>query len=485
MENGEWQFVSRRQGGRRTNRKCRPGGITGLFTSSSAKNKSNAFFSFEGLQEQDGTSEREQRATVECVVKSIEQLVKQVQLSNLWKDIQCKFLDAVRAELEFIQAQRVKSEEKHLCQYAKKDLQDEPISEFWTAGEKVAYSLVCLGLGSPTACSDTLSCRYQLALAVLLQQLLAIPCSRVRITDPVMNEVDYQVLVALSLLSDHDAEARELQQPAGEKAELVLYLAPHCDADLYGDILGAELGIQRFCVKCFACADSRLDARKDASSSFESSYSKKLCGSRSRPRGFVLIGNTLTSYEMRRQFFGDLRFDHWPRATPACNSLVLPSETNCVSGTFGGPCESLFSISGRVLANKLQEKGWEASEQTQACVSMCASGDVQHQMGSAASEASEPCPGMRSSVECCRGDTRAACRWVIPSRGAFLLLALLPFVSEWPLEQPFPLHPRAFNDLAVSRFRAPRTEAQRAFFWREALRQEKHFQKKDRHRRRR
>ena len=89
----------------------------------------------------------------------------------------------------------------------------------------------------------------------------------------------------------------------------------------------------------------------------------------------------------------------------------------------------------------------------------------------------------RCDAECCGPLAAARCKWVTPSRGAFILLALLPFVSEWPITQPFPRHPAAFNDIAVSQFPAPRTEAQRSIFWKQALQSERRSQRPQNRRR--
>ncbi|CBZ56066.1 conserved hypothetical protein [Neospora caninum Liverpool] len=57
-----------------------------------------------------------------------------------------------------------------------------------------ACTLICLGLGSPTECSDTASCRYQLALALLIQKALGVSPSRSFVADPAMNATDFALL---------------------------------------------------------------------------------------------------------------------------------------------------------------------------------------------------------------------------------------------------------------------------------------------------
>ncbi|KEP65682.1 UNVERIFIED_CONTAM: SRR1 protein [Hammondia hammondi] len=58
-------------------------------------------------------------------------------------------------------------------------------------------TLICLGLGSPTECSDTASCRYQLGLALLIKRMLNISDASTFIADPAMTSMDFAVLQRL------------------------------------------------------------------------------------------------------------------------------------------------------------------------------------------------------------------------------------------------------------------------------------------------
>ncbi|KFH12121.1 SRR1 protein [Toxoplasma gondii VAND] len=58
-------------------------------------------------------------------------------------------------------------------------------------------TLICLGLGSPTECSDTASCRYQLGLALLIKRMLNISEASTFIADPAMTLTDFALLQRL------------------------------------------------------------------------------------------------------------------------------------------------------------------------------------------------------------------------------------------------------------------------------------------------
>lgn len=487
MDDGEWQFVSRRRGGARTDRNSHSVSLGGTFAPSFTRYNGKVTPVAQGSDDQDGTTGSQRKAIAESVVAAIEQLRKEVELSDLWEEIQHKLAEAVLVEL---QSMRNLSEETKKAQpdYVEDGRRNRPSSRgSWPVGDGVAYSLVCLGLGSPTSCSDVLSCRYQLALALLLQKLLRIPSSRVQISDPVMNEVDLQVLDVLSLSSGHGQQAEERQPLQGQQhkgeVELVLYLAPHCDADLYGDILGMELALQPFCSRCFSCTDPPFGEyqRPDANRGLSTSSSP--CGSRPRYRGFVLIGNLLSSYEMRRSFFGQLQLDEARPASPVDRYSPPHSERDCSQAAAyqaaERPCDGSVSAAGHELdaeahpcVSPTRNRQAEVVPCDTPTTQRATSFDGAHSQ-EAAPETAESQASTDSTMTGCQGTSDATCpapcHWVVPSRGAFVLLELLSFVSEWPLERPFPAHLRAFNDLAISILPAPRTKMQRAAFWKATL----------------
>ncbi|KAJ8078722.1 sensitivity to red-light reduced protein [Marasmius tenuissimus] len=95
---------------------------------------------------------------------------------------------------------------------------------------KEPFSLVCLGLGSPS--SSPIS-RAQFAfLLYLCDSLHLTTLSRVSLYDPVFTDEDHK------LFEDHGFSMSSDLRPAG--TEPVIYFMPHCDMELYEAILEAN-----------------------------------------------------------------------------------------------------------------------------------------------------------------------------------------------------------------------------------------------------
>ncbi|XP_026192531.1 uncharacterized protein LOC34620687 [Cyclospora cayetanensis] len=551
-DEGEWQFVSR--GGRgkghgpRANRNCNATRLGSFLAPGSLQGCSleNSNQRFPCPSPKDAGEE----AAVEAgVVRAVQRLTEELGASAFWEEVLHQLQAALREELRCLLASSSSSAPE--CESGSSNTPGvpgspasslalappyvSPMPESPTAAAsadlgrpslpnspkaKVAYSLVCLGLGSPTACSDVLSCQYQLALALQLQRLLRIPAGRVRVADPVMSETDKRAVETLFQLDAGQAAApsRRRQSYAEEAenedeeeteadGEIAVYLAPHCDVDLYGEILGAEMQLHGFCTRCFSCTQfrdvasaeaegpTRAAAQREATaasameehaleptaegasaehaageatgaerghgataagavaaSATEGKDGYACCSSRReasrwtcpdvcrRKRGFVLIGNALSSYELRRHLFGDLRFVSaaWRFPRRHCDASSTPG-----SLAEGGATDTAL---GAGVAD-----GARAS----------ASGQGRPPRGDlrAAASRSGRLEGAARDIQ------------VTPARWALVLFELLPYVSELPLQCSFSPHPRAFNDLAVCRFETPRTEEQRRAFWKAAMQQ--------------
>ncbi|KAL8269235.1 hypothetical protein Esti_006844 [Eimeria stiedai] len=497
MDETEWLTVSLRRRGPKTDRKCRVVNRS-EFALSSSKYAGAATACIRS-----GAVDPQQKARAESAAQAIEQLAEETQVSALWEEIRRNLKNAVYAELASLRGAGTSStsfisENQGAASSPAAASKD----DLWGAFGRVSFSLVCLGLGSPTDCSDVLSCRYQLALGMLLRKLLRIPRGRVQVQDPVMNETDALVLSALSLCPHAEGEVTEEESVGFSEAppefELTVYLAPHCDADLYGDLLGLELGLQPFCLRCFSCAaPSSSSSHNDADATQGISLLRNSSGhSRQKTQGFILIANLLSSYELRRSFFGELNFvEHLKKIS--CQQ-PCGEEEGCSEAAAR---ESALKTSGGSLSATQQKQKEQGLYSPAVCCFSESTVETQKQMQSPQCQqvANEPdvarCPctprrsgdsnvneerlGSVKPSKLCRnsinGEVRDFCQFVTVSRGALLLLELLPYVDEWPLKGAFSAYPRAFNDLSVSRFPTPRTDTQRAEFWRNAIQRRQHL----------
>ncbi|KAL8429645.1 hypothetical protein Efla_004908 [Eimeria flavescens] len=452
---------------------------------------------FDGCM-QKGVPSKEEAAAIAAAVASVRGYEEEIQVSELWQEIQTNLHKALQTELCCLSSlARRNSQPVHVAS----SFNSEPDGRLSSA--KATFSLVCLGLGSPTECSDVFSCRCQLALALLIQRLLGIPSERVQVGDPVMNASDVFVLARLfpgisgaaeGKAEESDSESEtEFESHRQPLAHIAVYLAPHCDADLYGDILGFELGMQAFCLNCFSClnpSSSKCNATNEKRDRLPSENIPQQ--SRTDARGFVLIGNLLGSYEMRRSLFGELHLDEFQTNTNyGHNSSVSHSDLEGKRGDASAQADSrwsccacsngitqkgqngVFHLSELEIKNQirrqegsisLRESAAEAGEAAR-CMYPQQQGPALRVEFAGSAEPEKTFQSSEDGIE----QRGSLCRWVSLNRGAFLLLELLPYIREWPLEQPFSPHPRAFNDLSVSAFPYPRTHAERTEFWKETL----------------
>ncbi|KAL8451476.1 hypothetical protein Emag_002698 [Eimeria magna] len=361
MDETEWRIVSRRRGGPKTDRKCKAVNRSEFALSSSKyTGQAAACISDEAV-------DPEKRARAELVAQVIEQLTEEIQISALWEEIKCNLKNAVYAELASLRSAEnsTTSFNPELKEAAAFPLEGASEDDPWgRVCGRVSFSLVCLGLGSPTDCSDVLSCRYQLALGVLLRKLLRIPRGSVQVQDPLMNEVDGLVLSALSLCPPAEGEiiqegrSGELSE-APPEVEVTVYLAPHCDADLYGELLGLELKLQPFCLRCFSCVPSSSSSHNHAAAKHVFSLLRNASRhSRQKTHGFVLIANLLSSYELRRSFFGELEFSEYRKINiePQTWSLPTGEEEHRDCPEAAAQENALGNFHGSLSANQQKQK---------------------------------------------------------------------------------------------------------------------------------
>ena len=99
-------------------------------------------------------------------------------------------------------------------------------------------TLCCYGLGSPTRSANA---RAQAALIPLLRAMLPAKAG-CEVYDPVFDDDDEAVLTELGcrVLSEHALSERRV-------VDTTLFYMPHCDAELYNDLLDANWGAAAIC----------------------------------------------------------------------------------------------------------------------------------------------------------------------------------------------------------------------------------------------
>lgn len=99
-------------------------------------------------------------------------------------------------------------------------------------------SLCCYGLGPPTRSANA---RAQAALIPLLRAMLP-ACTSLEAYDPVFEEDDAAVLRELGcrVLPEHEVSGRRVDA-------VTLFYMPHCDAELYNDLLDANWSSAAIC----------------------------------------------------------------------------------------------------------------------------------------------------------------------------------------------------------------------------------------------
>lgn len=227
-----------------------------------------------------------------ALAERIRAFVPEVEKSALWTEVKSRLRDALSSEVSLLRRESGRNA-------AGFSSEEEDI-------RRVRFSLRCLGLGSPTQSADTRSSRLQLAAALSLRRLFKIPSSRVSVLEPALSPLDCEALESLGLpvkdafrqeLASVHSDSEERSTPEAASAfrgiiEVSIVFAPHCDADLYGDLLSRELRLKKLCKNCLLAAAPRTPEE----------FAKT---PRSR-RGFVLFGNQLSHYEDRRHLFGDV-----------------------------------------------------------------------------------------------------------------------------------------------------------------------------------
>ncbi|CDI80139.1 hypothetical protein, conserved [Eimeria acervulina] len=492
------------------------------------------------------TAAAEEAAEAAAIAAAVRQLKPEVENSLLWFEIKQKLEEAVREELQCMYTEcegapiggpPVGPPDKG----APVEAPDIAASVF--RREDVEFVLICLGLGSPSACTDTRSCRYQLAMALLLQQLLQVSASCMHVLDPVMSALDLRILFLLfggSCLSPLSLEKNRKKQLKDTRQTINIYFAPHCDADLYGDLFATENRISLFCSVCGntphctpnqCIHPSTTDTSSNSSSSNgsscrnNSSSNGSCSASKDReetegppnpkegegplnpkegegplnpkegegplnPRGegppnpeegeggleakfcgFVLLGNALSSYEMRRSLFKGLLLtevnkDKEKIATTNA-AATNAAATNAGATAAGAAAADVAAAEAPAAAAAAAEAPAAAAAAAEAPAAEEGGGEVLIG-GSKANDAPRPLteasaaaasPAAAAASVCAGG-----CSFVQPSRGALLLLELLPFVWEQPLQQQFAAFPAAFNDLAICRLPSLKTEEERKKF---------------------
>eukprot|EP01134_Creolimax_fragrantissima_P001161 CFRG1161T1 len=106
-----------------------------------------------------------------------------------------------------------------------------------TTGYKEAKvtELVCYGVGS---LSESLSARYQMAVALALRSHLGLPSNALRVYEPILSEYERTLLQ-----TEYGCEIIE-QNEEGKRtiSDTTIFFMPHCSARLYNNLLWANWG---------------------------------------------------------------------------------------------------------------------------------------------------------------------------------------------------------------------------------------------------
>ncbi|OEH79063.1 srr1 protein [Cyclospora cayetanensis] len=591
-DEGEWQFVSR--GGRgkghgpRANRNCNATRLGSFLAPGSLQGCSleNSNQRFPCPSPKDAGEE----AAVEAgVVRAVQRLTEELGASAFWEEVLHQLQAALREELRCLLASSSSSAPE--CESGSNNTPGVP-------GSPASSLALAPPYVSPMPESPTAAASADLGRPGLPNSPKAKAVRRRREAhDGLLGGAEDREASGEGLDESEEAAPSRRRQSYAEEAEnedeeeteadgeIAVYLAPHCDVDLYGEILGAEMQLHGFCTRCFSCAQfrdvasaeaegpTRAAAQREATaasameehaleptaegasaehaageatgaerghgataagavagSATEGKDGYACCSSRReasrwtcpdvcrRKRGFVLIGNALSSYELRRHLFGDLRFVsaawRFPRrhcdasSTPGSlaeggatdtalgagvadgarasasgqGSHPMPSQAGDSNGDYLACLSHPEKPSSRPVQGGPQEVTcgqqrpgvvvWKTPHETsrsEAC------GETATSSAAAEPRLSNSCDTPSGSSNTGSGDTAACpeglCVQVTPARWALVLFELLPHVSELPLQCSFSPHPRAFNDLAVCRFETPRTEEQRRAFWKAAMQQ--------------
>ncbi|PFH38132.1 SRR1 protein [Besnoitia besnoiti] len=426
-------------------------------------------------------------------------------------------------------------------------------------------ALVCLGLGSPTECSDTASCRYQLGLALLLQRRFGISPSRCFVADPAMCEVDFAILQRLgfspqastdgstlpaalrpasasssplacpcaaplrvsapaasaaassaaanatsspceaaatpaaahaapatssSSVSPTVASSLSLHVREGDFASwtaddaFVIYLLPHCDADLYGKLLSDVFRLSPFCARCRepGCAScGRCLLRCDGRGAPRPEERDACGGGREGPgeagaRGGRRSGETCERRVDAAPSAESARFKDGVGArqasrdahVAACGARRLRDEearlrrANCIFRTSA----QSFLLIGNAFSSYDMRRARFAPFDFSAHVPASSPSSPSSPLSPSAALSASFSPSSASSASLALAEAASPRSGLLaPSRAAHLLFYFSEFLRERPLSGDFAPHPRAFNDLAVAHADLGRFPASCAGFW--------------------